>query len=130
MDQFEKYYNKALRFLGYRARSEKEMRDSLLKKKAPQEIIERIITKLKAQKFLNDEEFTRLWIDQRTRVNKKSLRIIKLELQRKGIDRDMIATTIDGSGSEVRNDFKRAQDLVEKKAPKYKDLPRQEIYQK
>ena len=44
MDEFGKFYNKALKFLSYRPRSEHEIRDKLTRKKVPQEIIEKIRT--------------------------------------------------------------------------------------
>ncbi len=135
MDEFEKYLNKALHFLSYRARSEKEVRDSLIKKKAQPEIIERVISSLKEHKFLNDSDFAKQFIEQRLRFKPKSLRIIKMELKQKGIDPETIDeafvnlqnnTEEDLSGS----DLDSAKKLVERKIDKYKDLERQEIYQK
>ncbi|MBI1982163.1 MAG: regulatory protein RecX [Candidatus Levybacteria bacterium] len=141
MDEFEKFYNSALRFLSYRPRSEQEIRDKLrkfkIKKTATTEtqnkdetqklsaIIDRVIVKLKEQKFINDEEFTRWWIEQRTNVQPRSIRLIKIELRRKGISEEIIDNlplTID--------DLKNAKKLIEKKLPRYKGLSKQEIYQK
>ena len=50
MGDFEKFYNKALEFLSYRPRSEKEVRDKLKTKKVELEVIDRIISKLKEKK--------------------------------------------------------------------------------
>ena len=54
MGDFEKFYNIALRFLAYRPRSEKEVRDYLTRKKNESSIIERVIVKLREQKFVDD----------------------------------------------------------------------------
>ncbi len=134
MDEFEKYLNKAFHFLSFRPRSEKEVRDNLLKKKAPAEIIERVINSLNEHKFLNDEDFARLFIEQRLRFRPKGLRIIKLELRQKGINQEIIDQTISNlqkdDGEVPNSDMDSAKKLVEKKMPRYKDLTKQEIYNK
>jgi regulatory protein len=135
MDDYEKYLNKALHFLSFRPRSEKEVRDSLIKKKAPQEIVERIINSLKEQKFINDEEFARWFIENRLRFRPKSLRIIKLELKQKGIEMDVIDSVIleiqNNDVADVKvNDLDSAKRLVTKRIDKYKGQDKQIIYQK
>lgn len=135
MDDFEKYLSKALHFLSFRARSEKEVRDNLLKKKAPPEIIERVIISLKDHKFLNDEDFARQFIEQRLRFKPKSLRIIKMELKQKGVEQEIIeqafANLQKNSEEDIsQNDLESAKKLVEKKIDKYRDLPKQVVYQK
>ena len=129
MDQFTYHYNRAIHFLTVRPRSEKEVRDNLLKKKIAPEVLEKIIAKLKEQKFLNDEDFTSWFIDQRTRVSQKSMRVIRVELLQKGVDKEIIESGIRSQES-GDSDTDTARKIVEKKFPKYKGLPRQEIYQK
>lgn len=145
MDAFEKYLNKAFHFLSYRPRSEKEIRDKLLMKKAPQDILERVIASLKENNFLDDRKYARWFMENRLRFNPKGLRIIKMELKQKGVDREIIDEAIkilestrdenqeDPSTSlseKTSVDFESAKKLVEKKLPRYKDLEKQQIYQK
>ncbi len=130
MDYYQKYLESAIRFLGYRPRSEKEVKDNLLKKKAPTEIIDKIISWLKEQRFLNDEEFAKWWIEQRTTFRPKGIRIVKLELKQKGIGQDIIDKVLQSSELRIQNDDESAKKIVEKKIGKYKDLPKYEIYQK
>jgi regulatory protein len=136
MDDFEKYLNKAFHFLSFRPRSIKEVRDSLLKKKASPEIIERVIASLKEHKFLNDEDFARWFVENRLRFNPKGIRIIKMELKQKGIAAEIIDEAIDSlsknedESSVPSNDLESAKILVEKKLPKYVGLEKQIIYQK
>lgn len=134
MDEFEKFYNKALRFLSFRPRSEKEVRDNLSRKfrKAEFElseinlIIDKVINKLKEQKFLNDEEFAKWWIEQRQTYKPRALWLVKSELKQKGIDLDKIQN----SEISIQDDLIQAKKLVEKKIKKFKNLPKQEIYNK
>ncbi|KKQ29784.1 MAG: Regulatory protein RecX [Candidatus Levybacteria bacterium GW2011_GWA2_37_36] len=126
MGDFEKFYNKALEFLSYRPRSEKEVRDKLKTKKVELEVIDRIISKLKEKKFINDEEFTKGWTESRLRFKPRSVRLIKLELKQKGIDPE----TINNLQLTIDNDLESARKLVEKKIGRLEGLPKQEIYQK
>ena len=135
MDEFEKYLNQSLRFLSFRPRSEKEVIEKLREKKAPQEVIDRIVIQLKDHKFLNDADFAGWFIDQRLRFKPKSLGIIKLELKQKGIAPDTIEQVISNLSEETendspKNDLESAKKLVEKRLIRYKGLNRQEIYQK
>lgn len=144
MDQFDKFYNRALRFLSFRPRSEKEIRDKLKSKKADSKIVESIITKLKAQNFINDEEFTKWWIEQRSSFQPRGLRMIKMELRQKGIEQEIIEKIISegiknqesplrqgfAGQARIMDDKERARELVRKKIGKYKGLKQQEVYQK
>lgn len=127
---FDKFYEKAIKFLSFRPRSEKEVRDNLKKKKAPDSTIDLIIKKLKDQKFLNDQEFTKWWIEQRTVVKPTGVRIIKIELQRKGIDKEMMQEVLENSEDVIHNELDMARDLVQRKFKKYNGMERQEVYRK
>jgi len=85
MDDFEKFYRASINYLSFRPRSEKEMRDYLTKKKCDDKTLKRIIESLLRTKFLNDEEFARRFIEQRTKIKPKANRVIKYELKQKGI---------------------------------------------
>lgn len=139
MGYFEKFYNFALRFLSYRTRSEKEVRDKLkvqsekLKVENSTVIIDRVIQKLKEKKFINDEEFARLFVENRLRFKPRSLRLIKLELKQKGIDAEIIEKLMADRGSQVADDLENAKKLVEKKMERFRNkfgMTRDEVYQK
>jgi regulatory protein len=130
MDSFEKFYNKALEFLSYRTRSEKEVRDKLKTKQAEPGIIEKVISKLKEKRFINDEEFARQWIENRNRFKPRSLRLIKLELRQKGIEEEIVEKVIQDLDFNSESELGQAKKLVEKRIDKVRDLPKQEIYQK
>jgi len=129
MGEFEKFYNKALKFLSYRPRSEKEIRDKLKRKKVSEEIINKIISRLKENNFINDEEFVKWWIEQRTTFKPRSVRLIKIELKQKGIGQELIEETIGHLPSTI-DDLESAKKLIEKRLPRYKNLSRDEKFQK
>ena len=131
MGDFEKLYNLALRFLSYRPRSEKEVRDRLRIKnphfaeasrgrhesgiKDLNLLIDQVILKLKEYKFIDDTEFAKKWIESRLRFKPRSLRLIKLELKQKGIDAEIIEKLIADRTSQVEKDLESAKSLVERK---------------
>lgn len=137
-DQVERLYEKAINFLTYRPRSEKEVRDNLLQKlkltdkgeeekKNFQKSIEKVLEKLKKLKFLNDREFTVWWVEQRTKFKKTSPRIIKSELFKKGIAKEMIAETL--AEAEI-DSFQLALDAAKKKLSSYQKLTPREFREK
>lgn len=125
-DDFGVNLNRALRFLSFRPRSEKEISDYLKKKKVSIIISQKVISKLKESNFLNDVEFAKWWIEQRTLIKPRAWRIIKFELKNKGISEEIIQN----SESEETSDSTVAIKLAQKRFLRYKNLPRQEIYQK
>jgi regulatory protein len=127
MDFFEKYYAFSLRFLSYRQRSIKEVRESLEKKKASPEVVEKIIALLMEQKFLNDTEFARSWIESRLRSRPKALSILKQELHQKGISREIIEEIIP---ERKVTDSESIKPLIEKAQRKYAKLDPKERKQK
>lgn len=127
-DLFEKFYTKALWFLSTRPRSEKEIRDSLFRKKASPEVIDKIIIKLTEQKYINDSEFAKWWIEQRMKFRPRGMRAIKIELKQKGISEVIIAEQLLVDTSEI--EMENAKKIVESKIYKYKGLTKFEIVQK
>jgi len=114
MDDFEKFYKAAIRYLSFRPRSEKELKDYLTKKECDPLISKRIIESLTRDRFLNDEEFVRMWIRERTLIKPKAIRVIKMELKQKGISKEMIESAFENS-EDSPVDLDLAVRLAEKK---------------
>jgi regulatory protein len=141
MDDFEKLLNKTYNFLSYRIRTEKEIRDYLIKKIKGKDlkkiisdsdrlIIESVIARLKEQKFLNDEEFIKLWIESRSRTKSKSLKFLIFELERKGIKKELINSVLGKEEIEIASDFDKALSLAKKRIDKYKNEDRKKAFEK
>lgn len=85
-----KAYAAALRYLGLRIRSEKELRDYLLRKGfevASNSVVER----LKNEHYLDDEDFAQRWSAMRFE-QARSPQAVRMELIKKGIARETIDT--------------------------------------
>lgn len=129
-EKTHKYLANCYRFLTIRNRSEKEIRDYLLKKHAELEIIETIIERLKKQKFLDDESFARAWIVSRARLKPKGKQLLKIELQQKGIAKEIIETVLNEINEELPDEVTQAKKLIARRMEKLGQQPRQEIYNK
>src|SRR3990170_3150167 len=70
--EFQKTYDKILRFTSLRPRSEKEFRYWLKKHKVPKSIHEDLFNRLKRLDFLNDKKFAVWWVEQRLQFKFKS----------------------------------------------------------
>lgn len=106
------------------------MRDYLTKKKAAEEVIEKIITSLKEKKFLNDESFARSWVLNRARLKPKGKSFLKFELRQKGITDEIIQKVLAEVQEEIPNELEQAKSIISKRMERLKGAPREEIYQK
>jgi regulatory protein len=84
-DSIRKAYNLAVNYLARRMRSEKEIKDYLVKKEMDDPIINEILHRLTAQKYINDEEFTLAFVRTQVNTTDKGPNEIKRELKEKGI---------------------------------------------
>jgi len=131
MDDFEKFYRASINYLSFRPRSEKEMRDYLTKKKCDDKTLKRIIESLLRTKFLNDEEFARRFIEQRTKIKPKANRVIKYELKQKGISQELIDKLFEDKEESAVSDFSKALELAERKLPRYAKIEdKRKVYEK
>lgn len=124
-DEFDKAYNDAIRFLGYRPRSETEIERYLLDKKYPPEVITGTLERLRGQQYLDDEAFARFWLENRERFRPRGRQALRYELKQKGLDHDLIETAL----TDLDED-ESAWAALEPKFYRWKDLDEQEFKQK
>lgn len=93
IDLFQTAKNYAFLLLKFRPRSEKELYQRLKKKRFDDSIINEVISFLKDRGFIDDNYFTKAWIESRL---KKPLGFKKIEqeLKFKGINKEIIDTQI------------------------------------
>lgn len=116
---FQKSLDKVLRFVTVRPRSLKEVNDYFRRKKFDISIHQSLLEKLKHLELLDDTKFAKWWVNQRLAFKKISLRILKLELGKKGIDRNIIDDVLQDSPIDEE---KMARELLENKAYKWKNF--------
>ncbi len=80
--------NVAYKFLSYRQRSEKEIRTKLKEKKIQVETIEKVINYLKEFKYLNDEIFSKTYLQSQLINKPAGKRLLKMKMIEKGISKE------------------------------------------
>ncbi len=75
----------ALRLLKYRPRSRIELKRRLLGRGFPEASVDRALALLEERGFIDDVAFARYWIDNRARFKPMGVRLMSLELKRKGV---------------------------------------------
>lgn len=108
-------WNKSLRFLGYRQRSEKEIAFYLKKKGFAHQVINDVIALLKERNFINDRQFALDWISCSQRKGKGIARAV-MELKGKGISDSIINESKEIVFSEGE-ELERALKVMEKYLP-------------
>lgn len=78
-------YHHAIRFLGIRSRSRLEVQLYLENKGYSPELITATINRLLKENYLDDEQFARLWIENRERFRPRGAFALRYELRQKGV---------------------------------------------
>ena len=95
-EQYNKLYQRSLRVLSSRQRTESQIRDYLnrviQKEKIDSDLIEEVISQLKRVDYINDSQYISDYVDIRTKNKQKGKRGLIYELQKKGIKSDAINT--------------------------------------
>jgi len=134
--QFGKLYSRALEYCLMRPHSKKEVRDYLWRKTretkyksrqtgeiksrpgVSQQIADRVFERLTEKGYLDDEKFTRFWIENRNQTKGSSLRKLTNELRVKGVESSIIDQVVSESS---RNDGDEIMKIITKKRSKYPD---------
>ena len=87
-DDIRKAYNLAVSYLARRMRSEQEIRAYLKKKEVEEPVIQEVIHKLTAQKYIDDQEFANAYVRTQVSTTDKGPELILIELKEKGIGKN------------------------------------------
>jgi regulatory protein len=128
-DDYGFFFDKALKFLSYRPRSEFEVSRYLIEKGVPQDILEKILARLKELEFIDDQVFCEWWIEQRSRTNVKGIKLIKAELKQKGIPAEVIDSQLQ-KNRPGNSDVELAEKVIQKKLSMFKGVPDFEVRNK
>lgn len=126
---FGKLYARALEYTMLRPHSSKELRDYLWKKTLDKRgkegrikkgyspaLTQRVYERILAKGYVNDEAFTRFWVQNRHQTKGASRRKLISELRAKGIDGSTIDIVLADVG---RNDQDELAKMISKKRAKY-----------
>lgn len=92
---------KALDFLSIRSRSYREMENYLFKKGFSRDIIKGVLSKLDEKGYIDDLEFAKKFISYKMKRKVIGKNLLKKELFRKGISREIVKRAIRETGSDT-----------------------------
>lgn len=113
-EQFRRGLDAAMLFLSYRPRSEAEVRKKLKLRGFDDDSVAGVLARLKELGLVDDVAFVRFWKENRETFNPRSQRLTRLELQQKGVDKeivDQVVDTVDDRDSAYRAACSRASRL-------------------
>jgi regulatory protein len=93
-DQQARAYDAALRFLGARPRSEREIRDRLARYEFDVQVVDRVIERLRGLQLVDDAAFAAYWVEQRATHRPRGARLLKQELRQKGVSQDVVSEAL------------------------------------
>lgn len=99
-DEHARALDAALHFLGYRPRSESEIRTRLRSKGYAEVIVDQVMARLTELRLLDDRSFAAYWVEQRQGRAPRGRRLIDQELRSKGVSVDAIANATEDSVDE------------------------------
>lgn len=116
-DTLEKAQQRAVNFIAYRPRTEREVRQRLKKAGADDETAASVVMRLKNAGLLDDEAFGKAWVESRVRSNPRSRRMLAWELRQKGVGDEEVQAALEGV-----DDEEAALQAARKRWPKVKSL--------
>jgi regulatory protein len=93
-DAAEDAYQRALRFLSFRTRSETEIRQYLQKRGAEEDTVEVVMRRLRRAQLADDSRFAQSWVENRTTFRPRSRRALAWELRHKGVPAQEIESAL------------------------------------
>ncbi|MGC9523697.1 MAG: RecX family transcriptional regulator [Anaerolineae bacterium] len=117
-DGLERAHNRALDYLSYRPRSERELRDYLFDKGYAEGIVEAVIDRLQRVDLIDDVAFARYWCENRARFRPRGKRMLRYELSQKGVPSAAIEEAL-----EDYDEVAAVQNVAEGQARRLKHLP-------
>jgi len=122
----EEAYQKALRLLSFRPRTEHEMRSRLRGYGFPAPIVDAAITRLTEKEYLDDRQFADEWVENRTTFRPRGKKLLRLELQQKHVDDEQIQSAL----AALPDDVQLAREAAKKYSLKLKGLDENRFKQK
>ncbi|MDO5388834.1 MAG: RecX family transcriptional regulator [Clostridia bacterium] len=92
---YTRAYKKADRYIGFKMRTEKEVRRKLKEEEYSDDIIERVIASMLKYKYINDEAYALMYAKDCVKLKKWGPQRIKAELLKKGVSSSFIDSALE-----------------------------------
>ncbi|MCX8053688.1 MAG: recombination regulator RecX [Armatimonadetes bacterium] len=92
---------RALKLIGYRDRSESEIRKRLIGSNFPEDVVEEVVDQLSRSGLLDDLKFSRDWVKSRTASKPMGRTRLAFELRSKGVDAPIVEEVLEALNPEA-----------------------------
>ncbi len=116
MTEEERAWNYVLRLLSLRPRTRTELRQRLLRRGFPEELVGRILARAEEEGLVNDEVFARLYAEDRLISRPCPRRMVAAELRAKGVEAKIAAAAAHAAFPELSEEELARRALAEKRA--------------
>ena len=124
-DEVAQAYERALKLLATRPRSEAEVRRRLSEHEVAEPVMEEVLARLRRAGLADDGAFANYWVENRAAFRPRSRRALLAELKRKGVAGDALKQAVAGV-----NDAEAAYQVAAQRARRLRTLPRPEFRRK
>lgn len=93
-------FQRALRLISRRPRSEYELRANFNRHKVPDEVQEEVLSRLRDAEWVDDGQFAAFWVENRQQFRPRAARALRAELKLKGVSAETIDTALEGFDEE------------------------------
>ena len=123
-DPLAKIKDQALLLLKFRPRSEREMRERLLRKKWPPETVEALLEEFKKKGLIDDIRFARYFSTQQLLSKPVGRRLLLNSLKARGVDSDVASSEVERA-CEGKEEVEMAREVARSRLPSLKGLNQQ-----
>ncbi|KXG43459.1 RecX family transcriptional regulator [Tepidibacillus infernus] len=127
-EEKNKIRQKALKYLSYRHRTEKQVKQHLLEQGYEFELVLHVIRQLEEQEWINDKQYANQFVEQRIRLKPRGKKLIALELKSKGLNDEDIEESLNQIDDE--KEYQLALQLAKKKVHQYLHLEWHQVQKK
>lgn len=125
--EFQKTYDKLVRYSTLRPRSKREVETWFKKYKVHESLHDELFSKLKRLELLDDTKFAKWWVEQRITFRPRGKKALMAELRQKGIDRYIIDEILTETDIDEK---KMAKKLLERRNYRWERLNKLEARKK
>lgn len=124
-DRLESLYQRALRYLSFRPRSEQEMHLYLHRYEQDEHVCTLVLERLKEHGWLDDQRFAVQWVENRAAFRPRGKMALAQELKQRGVQSAVIEQAV-----QELNEEEMAYQAAQKVLGRYKNLDRQTFQRK
>lgn len=116
---FERAKSVALTYLASQPRTERQVRERLARADVPGDVVDAVVVWATEWRYLDDDAFARAWVQSRGDRRRSSQRLLRSELFRQGVAREVIDDVLAGESPEA--DAERADVLARERVSRLLD---------